>query len=90
MKIKVKFFTSLREMTGKKADEIQAPIPLPLKDFLAYLPQKYGDEVKEYMYDERGNVRQHLQILINGRGKGLETILKDGDTIAIFPPIGGG
>ncbi|MDH5419483.1 MAG: MoaD/ThiS family protein, partial [Candidatus Bathyarchaeota archaeon] len=34
------------------------------------------------------------QILINGRGikalQGFETKLKEGDTVAIFPPVGGG
>lgn len=29
-------------------------------------------------------------LMINGRGAKLDTILKDSDTVAIFPPVGGG
>jgi len=29
-------------------------------------------------------------ILINGRHKDFETVLADGDTLSLFPPIGGG
>ncbi len=29
-------------------------------------------------------------IFINGRHGGLETVLSDGDTLSLFPPVGGG
>jgi len=94
MKIKVKFFTSLREITGKKEDEIQSSSVITLEELLAHLSKKYGREFIEYLYDEKGNVRKYIQILINGRGinvlQGFETKLKEGDTVAIFPPVGGG
>lgn len=94
MKIKVKFFTSLREITGKKEDEIQSSSVITVEELLAHLSKKYGREFIEYLYDEKGNVRTHIQILINGRGinvsQGFETKLKEGDTVAIFPPVGGG
>lgn len=28
--------------------------------------------------------------LVNGRHSGVKTILKDGDVLSLFPPIGGG
>jgi molybdopterin synthase sulfur carrier subunit len=94
MKVKVKFFTSLREITGKKEDEIQSPRTIRVKELLASLSEKYGREFTDYLYDERGKVRTYIQILVNGRGinvlQGFETNLKEGDTIAIFPPVGGG
>jgi len=94
MKVKVKFFTSLREITGKKEDEIQSSSVITVEELLAHLSKKYGREFIEYLYDEKGNVRKYIQILINGRGinvlQGFETKLKEGDTVAIFPPVGGG
>ena len=94
MKIKVRFFTSLRGITGKNEDEIQSPNIINIEEFLARLSKKYGREFTEYVYDEKGNVRTYIQILINGRGlnalQGFETKLKEGDTVAIFPPVGGG
>ncbi len=94
MKIKVRFFTSLREITGKKEDEIRSQNIITVEKLLARLSKKYGREFTEYLYDEKGNVRTYIQILINGRGlnalQGFETKLKEGDTVAIFPPVGGG
>jgi molybdopterin synthase sulfur carrier subunit len=94
MKVKVKFFTSLREITGKKEDEIQSPRTIRVKELLNSLSKKYGREFTDYLYDKRGKVRTYIQILVNGRGinvlQGFETKLKEGDTIAIFPPVGGG
>jgi len=94
MKIKVRFFTSLREITGKKEDEIQLPSIITVGELLAHLSKKYGRDFTDYVYDEKGNVQTYIQILINGRGinafQGFETKLKEGDTVAIFPPVGGG
>jgi molybdopterin synthase sulfur carrier subunit len=94
MKIRVKFFTSLREITGKKEDEIQTSSIITVDELLAHLSKKYGTEFTEYLYDDKGNVRNYIQILINGRGikvlQGFETKIKEGDTVAIFPPVGGG
>ena len=94
MKIKVRFFTSLREITGKKEDEIQSPKIITVEELLAHLSKKYGKDFTEYVYDQKGKVQTYIQILINGRGikelQGLQTNLKQGDTVAIFPPVGGG
>jgi len=94
VKIRVKFFTTLREITGKKEEEVESSSNITVKELLTQLSKKYGTEFTDYIYDERGNVRTHIQILINGRGinvfQGLETKLKEGDAIAIFPPVGGG
>jgi len=94
MKITVKFFTSLREITDKKEDEIQFPSSITVEELLTQLSKKYGIQFTDYVYDEKGNVQTYIQILINGRGvnalQGFETKLKDGDTVAIFPPVGGG
>jgi len=94
MKAQVKFFTTLREITGKKEEEVESSGTITVKELLTQLSKKYGTEFTDYIYDEKGNVRTHIQILINGRGinvfQGLKTKLKEGDTVAIFPPVGGG
>jgi molybdopterin synthase sulfur carrier subunit len=94
MKARVKFFTTLREITGKKEEEVESAGIINVKELLTQLSKKYGIKFTDYIYDEKGNVRTYIQILINGRGieifQGLETKLKEGDTVAIFPPVGGG
>ena len=43
---------------------------------------------------ENGEIRPHFKIILNGHdiqlSDGLDTSVKDGDQIAIFPPIAGG
>ncbi len=94
MKIEVKFFTSLREITGKKVDEVQSPSAITVEELLTRISEKYGKEFKEYLYNKKGKVQRHLVILVNGKSinvlQGSETELKEGDTVAILPPVGGG
>ncbi len=94
MKLVIKFFTSLREITGKKEEELEFSGIITVKELLTLLSERYGRHFLDYLYDKKGNVQTYIQILVNGRGieasQGLETKLKDGDIIAIFPPVGGG
>jgi MoaD family protein len=94
MNIKVRFFTSLREITGKKVDEIQPQNTVTVKEMLAILSEKYGNNFREYVYTKNGTVQDFLSFLVNGKNinilQGFDTELKHGDTVAILPPVGGG
>jgi len=93
-KVTVKFFTTLREIAGKKDEQIEFSRDATLESLLRHLSKKYGKEFNEYVYDELGSVRGHLHFLINGQSvtalHGLKTRLKEGDHVAILPPVGGG
>jgi MoaD family protein len=94
MRVTVKFFTALREIVGKREEELEFSRGTTVKELLKHLSESYGQPFKEYIYSEKGRAKSHLQFLINGKSiatlKGFETKLKDGDKIAIIPPIGGG
>ena len=94
MKVEVKFFTSLREITGKKSDEIQLQNVITVEELLTLLSEKYGEKFREYIYNKKGKVQDFLSFLVNGKNinvlQGFDTELKQGDTIAIIPPVGGG
>ncbi|MDH5713437.1 MAG: MoaD family protein [Candidatus Bathyarchaeota archaeon] len=94
MKVTVKFFTTLREITGKREENIKSSGDLTVDELLEELSKKYGRQFINYVYDETGNVRSYLQFLINGRSittiQGFKTRLKEGDRVAIIPPVGGG
>ncbi len=94
LKVTVRFFTTLREITGKREDQIELKRPTSVNLLLKQLGKKYGKEYDDYVFDELGDVRGHLQVLVNGQSvttlRGLRTTLKDGDQVAILPPVGGG
>ena len=93
-KVTARFFTTLREITGKKEEPVEFPKTATITSLLKELSKKYGKEFDDYMFDELGDVRGHLQILVNGKSVattgGLNTKLKEGDQVAILPPVGGG
>jgi MoaD family protein len=87
----------LREITCKKEETIIFPKsePVTIKLVLTKLSKEYGKSYNEYVYDlKTGEVRGFLQFLVNGRSvsptKGIDTKLRDGDVLAIVPPVGGG
>ncbi|MBS7635602.1 MoaD family protein [Candidatus Bathyarchaeota archaeon] len=96
MKVKVRYFTTLRELTRLAEEEIELEDNCLLRDFIEKIVQKYGDEAYRYLYSDRDKkiVDPSVRFLIKGKDsrmlKGLETKLEDGNIIAIIPPIGGG
>lgn len=97
MEVKVRFFTSLREIVNKKektltfSKEEKVTVDLVLR----VLANEYGKAFTEYVYnDKTGQPKNFLQFLVNGTSistlSGLETMLKDCDVLAILPPVGGG
>jgi molybdopterin synthase sulfur carrier subunit len=94
VKITVRLFTTLRELAGTRREELEFSTVVNVEYVLDALVSRYGKEFGDYLYDEEKRVRGHLQLLINGKRAGLledvKTMLKDGDQLAIIPPVGGG
>lgn len=97
MQISVRFFTSLREITGKREEimKFRAGEKITLNLILEKLGRQYGKDFIEYVYDSKtGEVKGFLQFLVNGRSattlNGMDTTLSSGDVLAIIPPVGGG
>jgi MoaD family protein len=97
MEVSVRFFTTLREVTGKREENLifANSKAVTLDEILKRLAKKHGKEFVEYVYNAKtGDVKGFLQFLINGRAAPtanlLQTKLSDGDVLAIIPPVGGG
>jgi len=93
MGIVVKFFATFRAITGHKQTEIPIKEPITLHQLLDRLFAMYGEEFRNNIL-VNGKLRRFVNILVNGRAirwlANLETPIHEGDTIAIFPPVGGG
>ena len=97
MQVKVRLFTSLREIIGKKEESITftEEEKVTVETVLKVLSDKYGKPFTEYVFENETNKpKGFLQFLINGNStntlEGLKTELKSDDVLAILPPVGGG
>lgn len=97
MEVKVRFFTALREIIGKREENFSLPDDetATIETVLVLLGRKYGAPFIDYVYDpETGHPRSFLQFLVNGASTQTllrtQTPLSNGDVLAILPPVGGG
>lgn len=93
MKVKVKFFALIREVAGVKEMEEEIGDNTTVRELLEKLCEKMPGKFRNLIFDGR-EVSKNLIILVNRRGirelDGLETKLKDGDEVALLPPVSGG
>ncbi|NIP67201.1 MoaD family protein [Candidatus Bathyarchaeota archaeon] len=90
-RVQVKYFTVLREITGKREEVMEAET---IRELLDLLISKYGKPLQDEVNSDREKIPGYYNILVNGLNvrllKNLETSLKDGYVISILPPVGGG
>jgi len=115
LKVKVRFFASLRELLGNIREEgYEVKDGTTLMDLLLqHIPGRHSNvskSWKEWIFETEGHevkfdkdgtpVLSYYLVLINGRSynsvsvderrPGLRYKLKDGDEVAVLPPVGGG
>lgn len=74
MKIKVRLFATFRDGRGKELN----------------MESKESSTVRQILDRLEIKAEEVAILLINGRDGGLETQLSEGDTVSLFPPLGGG
>ena len=97
MQVTIRFFTVLREITGKREEMLQfsKSEKVTIDTVLRILGTQYGKPFTDYVYiDQTNEVGGFLQFFINGKSaaalNGLNSEMHDGDLLAIVPPVGGG
>jgi molybdopterin synthase sulfur carrier subunit len=91
LRIKVLAFASFREILGKETC-IDLEEGSTVKDLLGALAQG-NMMLKEAAFDDSGNLKDYVLLMVNRKRayhSQLEVPLKDGDEVAIFPPVAGG
>ncbi len=90
--ISIKFLTRFIDITDEK--NIQVDNITNIGALIDYLCQKYDKPFKDVLFDEKGDIRDYLKIMLNGEDirdiNGFDTPLKDGDQIVMFQTIAGG
>jgi molybdopterin synthase sulfur carrier subunit len=91
--VTVKFFAGFREAAGKEQEKVEGVTDVG--SLLEELVNKFGEKMLVQLYEPgTRKLRGIVHVLVNGRSinllEGLKTLLKDGDVVAIFPPVAGG
>jgi len=96
MIITVKPFLTLRPVMRNLAKIELEVDDMTLRGLLDRLCEEFGDDLKNQVFDTKSEkISDMLKVLVNGRHyttlpEKLETYLKTGDEIALFPPLAGG
>ncbi|MEM0358742.1 MAG: ubiquitin-like small modifier protein 1 [Candidatus Hadarchaeales archaeon] len=89
--VKVKFFAKFRELAGGEEMEVEAE---NVRSLLLILKEKREGLGKALLEEGGKDLKKTVKVLVNGREvrwlKGLDTPLKKGDVVYLFPPVGGG
>ncbi len=93
MGVKVKLFANFREKAGEASVEIDADLTGDLLVELAGRYERLGELILASTEPEV-TTKDGVTVMLNGRNirflDGMSTELEEEDTLAIFPPIGGG
>jgi MoaD family protein len=94
LRVTVRYFTTLRELAGNTEEKMEMEGGATLAGLIAKVASKYGEEARNYLYHEETRIDPSIYFMVNGVNakllSGLDTKLRDGDVVAIIPPIGGG
>lgn len=90
--VRVRLFAKFRELAGTGEMEVEAEDVRSLLRTLRERRRELGEALLED--PERVSLRKTVKVLVNGREirwlKGLDTPLREGDVVYLFPPVGGG
>jgi molybdopterin synthase catalytic subunit len=81
VKVTVVYFARAREYTGTAEEELELTQP-------ASLQQLFSRVIA--IHPTLTEIKQILSPLVNGKWVSEETELKNGDRVALVPPVGGG
>lgn len=92
--MKVNFFATLRQIVGQKTVEFDLPENTTVREFVEIVVTRYPP-MREELLDEDGNLYRHVHVFVNGRDapfldNGMDTVIQPGDTLNVFPAVGGG
>jgi molybdopterin synthase sulfur carrier subunit len=93
VKITFRTFAAFREAVGAR----ELPLTLPPGETIGGLLERLcvaHPGLRGHLFDAAGKIKPHILVLKNGRSvsslQQLDTVVDEGDVIAVFPPVGGG
>jgi MoaD family protein len=90
LRVRTLYFARLRELTGREAEEFDVPEGSRCIDVVRAIAERYGEDLRRYLFDESGSLRRSFAIALNGERASPEAEVREGDTVVVIPPISGG
>ncbi|ACO04205.1 MAG TPA: molybdopterin converting factor subunit 1 [Persephonella sp.] len=81
MKVKVLYFSSLKDRIKKSQEVIDIKEKTTVGEFIKILKERYPELEKNF---------DNVMIAVNEEYASSDQVLKEGDTVAIIPPVSGG
>ncbi len=87
--VKVRLFANIREIVGERELFFDSTTVNGVLDTLTSMKP----DLQDVLFED-GVLRPYITVLLNGRNineiDGVQSILSEGDEVAIFPPVSGG
>ena len=92
--MKINFYATFRPIVGGKTIDLPVSEGSTVSQLVQVLIESYP-ALGPQLIDNDGKLYSHVHVFINGRDApmlpdSMQTILKTGDSIDIFPPVAGG
>ena len=93
--MKIQFYAYLRDRDYAGCKEMSWPVAATLRELGEQLCEKFGAKFQGEFFSADGHsLGERVIVMVNGRRVeflgGLDTPLKDSDTVLIFPVVAGG
>jgi MoaD family protein len=92
--VKVRFFGMIKEMVGKREENLEIDDSSNITDLIKLLSSKHGQRFTDFVFDKKGNLRDGFAFAVNGdslsESKLSSTKCKSVQEFVILPPISGG
>ena len=88
MKVTVRYFARYRSLVGKGEEELEVPDGITVGELIEILKERHP-VLRNEVFAEDDDLAD-VNVSRNGRYVRFDEVLRDGDIVALFPPVSGG